>query len=137
MGLYIQACTRYPSDLTCNSCLSPGLYLSELSERRPEPPPCLYSAAYSSAGELAAFLSAWLELVLRWAALAAAGRAVSATVDQLTGGHLAALVTSLLGAGGAGRVDPLAAGVCLMLAALLALGLEVSAEREGGVVGRG
>ena len=64
--------------------------------------------------------------MLRCAALAAAARALSTTVDQLTGGHLAELVRSALGGGEGVRADPLAAGVCLMLAALLALGLEVS-----------
>ena len=73
-------------------------------------------------------------LVLRGAALAAAARAVSATVDQLTGGHVAALVRAVLGGGQHVTADPLAAGVCLLLAALLALGLEVS---RGGGEGRG
>ncbi|KAF0301530.1 hypothetical protein FJT64_026220 [Amphibalanus amphitrite] len=100
------------------------LYAAELAERRPEPPVSLYSAAAAGVGELAAAAAGALTLLLRAAALAAGARALSATVDQLTGGHLAELVRAVLGGGGAVTADPLAAGVCLLLAALLALGLE-------------
>lgn len=100
-----------------------GLYQCELSERRSCTPTSLYTAAYASAGELAAFCCAWTTVTLRGVTAAAAARAISATVDQLTGKQLTALLVDMFGQ--EWQPDPLAAGICAMVGVLVALGLEV------------
>ncbi|XP_071525423.1 uncharacterized protein [Panulirus ornatus] len=88
----------------------------------------LYTAAYQLVGEFVAYLLGVLNTLFTASTLAAVSKALSATMDYMSGGKVKHFVTSQVGRVPGTLVPPdfIAAGASLSVAVILALGLEQS-----------
>ncbi|KAK3856870.1 hypothetical protein Pcinc_036839 [Petrolisthes cinctipes] len=86
----------------------------------------LYTASYQSVGEFVAYLLGAINTLFAAATLAAVSKALSATMDYMCGEKVARFVSSNLGRFPLSDAPPdfIAAGACLSVAVVLAVGLE-------------
>lgn len=112
--------------LAALASLLSGAHFAKLSSLFPNTSGSAYMYTLATVGEFSAFIIGWGLVVEYMIGTSAAAIALSETIDSLCEGRISALIEQNLPS--LPKLDPMAGGVCLILTAVLASGVEISSK---------